>query len=803
MNLNIPYSWIKEFVGTSLPPEDFARRVSEAGMGVERIHRLGSDLDDIVLATVTEVNHHPNADRLKVAIVDIGKELIEVVCGGTNLAVGQKVAFAKVGSKVRWHGEGDLIELVPALIRGVKSFGMVCAAEEIGLGDWFKQGDHEILDLSWLKGKNGTPLREALDLDDVIFEVEITTNRPDALSAVGLAREASAILKERSDWKDVSVGLKRLKPEGAKLGIKVTVKDKRLCPRYQAIAMSGASVASSPWRVQKRLLAAGVKPIANAVDITNYVMLELGQPLHVFDRAKLAGGEIVVREAVAGERLRALDGRDYELKPGMLVIADAEKPVAIAGVIGGADSAVSETTKDIVFESANFDPVSVRKTARALGLHTDASQLFEKGLSTEATAGALVRAVGLARELCDAKVASSVIDVRRGPYKSLVFPFDPKKCEALIGVPVAEKEMVRVLSALGFAAKKVGKKYKVVVPWWRDHDIEDGRDFSEEVARIHGYGNLPSVLPPGVPPLREPDRELVAEDRLKGVLAAAGAMELFTYSFVSEKELAAVTVQDAIPVRVANPLVEDFGVMRTSLVPSMLLAVKANQNERPNADCFEVSRVYLDRIGSGLPEERLVCLVACVGDSPKGELFARAKGFADRVATDFGAPFAVEVEPGADRGVWHPGRVAKLMLNGVAAGHVGEVSADLLAKFGIDRRVAFVEFPVKALIAAARPNVYRPIPLFPPVKRDVSFVLDARKTHDEAVAVIRKSDSLITAVQVFDIYQGKGVPVGKKSMAFHLVLSLPDRTLTTEEADRAIARLVSALESKLGAEIRK
>lgn len=802
MNLNIPYGWLKEYVATGLAPEEFARRLSEAGMGVERIRRMGELLDSVVVATAVLVKPHPNADRLKIAIVDAGKERFEVVCGGTNLKEGMKVAFAKVGAKVRWHGEGEPIELVPAEIRGAKSFGMICASEEIGLGDWLPCGDKEITDLGWLKAKDGTPLKEALGLDDVIFEVEVTTNRPDALSAIGLAREAAAILDEPLNWKEPALGKRKALKTRSVAAPKVTVKDKTLCPRYQALAMGKVRIAPSPWPIRMRLLAAGVRPIANAVDITNYVMLETGQPMHVFDRAKLAGGEIAVREAKAGERLKALDGRDYELQPGMLVIADKEKPVAIAGVIGGEDSAVGEGTTEVLFEAASFDPVSVRRTARALGLHTESSIRFEKGLSTEATSGALARAAELCRELCGAEPVSAAADVRRAAYKPLAFPFDPAAAEALIGVPVPTREMLRILSALGFKAKRAGKRFKVVVPWWRDHDIEDGRDFSEEVARIHGYVNLPSVLPPGVPPLRERDPELLAEDRLKTLLSGLGALELYTYSFVSERQLASVPVPGVKPVRVANPLTEDFAVMRTSLIPSMLSAIAANQKVRESGDFYEVSRVYLDREGSGLPEEALRAVVACYGDSPKAELFSRAKGYLERIAAEWNAELAVSAG-GLDRKVWHPGRSATVTLGGQEAGAVGEVSPDLLSEYGIACRVALLDFAVPALVASERPTLYRPIPQFPPVYRDISFTVGARRAYAEAVAAIRGASDLVSDCSVFDIYEGKGVPEGKRSMAFHLTMSAPERTLTAEEADKAFAAVARALESGLGAEIRK
>lgn len=800
MNISIAYGWLKELVATNLAPDDFARRLSEAGMGVERISRLGENLTAVVVGTIAEIRPHPNADKLRVVLVDVGKENIEVVCGGTNLAVGMKVAFARVGAKVRWHGEGELVTLAPAEIRGVKSFGMICAASEIGLGDWFPHGEREILDLTFVKAPNGAPLVGALGLTDSVFEIEVTTNRPDALAAVGLAREAAVILDKKLNWVDPSPRLKKLKPR-ARLTLSVSVKDKKLCPRYQAVALADVKVGESPWWLKKRLLEAGVRPIANLVDITNYVMLETGQPLHVFDYDKLANRAIVVRAAIKGEKIQALDGRDYELTPGMLLIADDHRPAAIAGVMGGAESAVTEGTTRIVFEAANFDPVAVRKTSRALALHTDASQRFEKGLSAEGTAGALARAVALAEELAGGRVASKVFDTRTSTYKPRIFSFDPKAAEALIGVDIPAKEMTRILVALGFKLKKQGRKFRVVVPWWRDHDIEDSRDFAEEIARIVGYRTLPSILPPGVPPLRAPDPELAFEDRLKTWLSEAGAAEIYSYSFVSEALQKIHAPKGARAVKLANPLSAEFAEMRLSLLPSMLAAIRDNQALRPEAALFEISRIYLDR-PRDLPEEPLYLALAVYGPTANGEQFSAVKGFAEKIAVKLGASLEVR-RHGAPGKFWHPGRTVEVLFDGRVIGELGELHPELLATLGIDRRVAVLYAPVAALLAAEKSRAYRPIPAYPPVKRDLSFTLDARTPYQEVVEVLKNAGGLLSDFSLFDLYQGKGVAAGKKSLAFHLALSAPDRTLSAAEAEAALEKLIKALEEKLGAQIRK
>lgn len=799
MNILASYNWMKEYVKTNASPEDFARRITVAGMGVERLNRLGEQLEGVIVATIVELRQHPNADRLRLVIVDAGKELIEVVCGGSNLSVGMKVAFAPIGTKVRWHGEGELVTLAPAEIRGVKSFGMICASTEIGLGDWFPSGEKEIMDVSHLKVKNGTGLREALHLHDVIFDTEVTTNRPDALSIVGLAREASAILGVPFLWKEPKM-VKGKKTKG--LPLSVVVKDAALCPRYQAVVMQNVTVSESPWWMKQRLLSAGVRPISNIVDITNYVMLETGQPMHVFDYDKLHGNGIVVRKAIAGEKILALDGKDYELTTNTLIIADKQKPIAIAGIIGGEESSATAETKRIVFESATFDSVSVRRSGRHLNISTDASMRFEKGLSTQGTSGALARAVQLAEELVGATLASSPIDTMRGAYKPKKYSFDPAKAAELIGVDVATKEMVRILTALGFRLLKTGKKYSVIVPWWRDHDIEDSRDLTEEIARIVGYHTLPSVLPPGVPPLRVVSAELRLEDSLKTLLSGIGGTELYTNSFVPEDMLSWVSIPDVFPIRLANPLSADFSVMRTSLIPSVLAAVRDNQVERPENMYFEVSRVYLGHEDHSLPEEPLHMIVACVGNSETGEQYYRAKGVFAHLQDALHLKCSMQKPESLDTKVWHPGRSVEIVcVDG--CGMIGEIHPELLAKIGIDRRVALVLIPVSAMVSAIQQTGYVAPPVFPVVKRDIALLVDVKKTFDEIATTLRASSLLLTSVSLFDLYQGKGVPAGKKSMAFHLVFSAVDRTLSTEEVDTAFAALVKKAESTLGAEVRK
>jgi phenylalanyl-tRNA synthetase beta chain len=801
MNLLVSYKWLKDYVKLKQTPQEFAARLSLSGPSVERIYPQGQGLDKVVVGKILKVKPHPNADKLRIVETDLGSMTKDVVCGGSNLEEGQLVAVALPGAWVKWHGEGEPVEIKEAKLRGADSYGMICGADEIGLVDRFpKKDEKEIVDLSSLKAKPGTPLAEALKMDDVVFDVEVTSNRPDAYCLLGMALEASAILEAPLTWKEPKLPKAKA---GAKMeALSVELKARKLCPRYQAVVMRNAKVGESPAWMKERLASAGVRSINNLVDITNYVRLELGQPMHVFDYDKLSGKKIVVREAIAGEKLKALDGNSYELKPGQLVIADAEKPVAVAGVMGGEESGATASTTTIVFESACFDPVSVRRTARDLNLHSDSSKLYEKGLSTELTTMALRRAAELAAELCGAEVASKVVDARASAYKPLVFPFRPAVAAKLIGVDIPAKEMKRILTDLGFRVAAAGAKWRVTIPFWRDHDIEGERDLVEEVARVHGYGNLPSVMPEGRLPLAEPERALVWEDRAKRLLKAWGHVELMTYSFIS-KELAAKSDCGASDMlRVSNPLSEEYEFMRDRLIGSVLDVIAKNQETAVEGRCFELSNVYTPRKGD-LPLETPRLVVASWSRNADGRDTLAVKGVVEALLEEFGVRGAKIVRDGEGNAVWHPGRSAAIEVGGETLGGFGEFHPDYLKRFGIERRVAGVSLDFAMLASlASEAKFYRPIPEFPRVKRDLAFVLGRRTEYAEVVAKMRDADPLLKEVELFDVYEGKGVPEGKKSMAYHLEFGADDRTLKAEEVDRVMETLRARLKDAFGAEIR-
>jgi phenylalanyl-tRNA synthetase beta chain len=552
--------------------------------------------------------------------------------------------------------------------------------------------------------------------------------------------------------------------------------------------------------MKTRLAAAGHSSISPLVDITNYVMLELGQPMHVFDRAKLAGDRIVVREAKDGEKMKALDGKDYALKTGQLVIADAEKPVAVAGIMGGEETGVSAGTTEIVFEAASFDAVNVRRTARALNLHSDSSLRFEKGLSTEALPAALARAVELAKEICGAEISSAVSDERAGAYKKLVFPFRPERANELIGVDIPAAKQKKTLTDLGFKVTGAGKAWKVEVPWWRDHDIEGERDLVEEVARVYGYDNLPSVIPAGTLPLAEPSKELEWEEKAKRALKHWGFTEFMTYSFISKALIEKAEGDPKTHLRVLNPLSEDFEYVRFGLLPSMLEAIAQNQEERVDGRAFELSNTYAPREGD-LPLEIPRLLMTSWSRDAKGGDVRRIKGAVEALMGEMGIR-GLRLEQG-DCALFHPGRSARMLLGDKNLGVIGELHPMVLARFGIERRVAAASFDFAALAEAATTSkVYKPIPAFPPAKRDLAFVVDRRRTHGELVKKLKNADPLLSNVELFDVFEDDNKLGSSKSMAYHLEFSAPDRTLTAEEVEGVMEKLRKLMKTEFGAELR-
>lgn len=794
MNILASYKWLKEYVQTDLSPEAFARELSLKSMSVESMEKGNDAFANMVVGVIKDVKPHPKADRLRVTVVDVGSQTVEIVCGGSNLEVGQKVFVALPGSKVRWHGEGDLVELAETEIRGVKSVGMICSPVEVGF-EKLQGAEREIWDLTNVtQAPAGTPIAQALDLDDTVFDIEITTNRPDCMGMIGLARESAAAVEAPFVWHAPSL-------PSAPAGIEVSLEAKKLCPRYIAATVKNVKVGPSPWWLQKKLLKSGHRPINNIVDITNFILHEYGQPLHAFDANKV-NGKVVVRPAKSGEILKALDGKDYKLTTKHLVIADSERPLAIAGVMGGLESGTTNETTTVIFEAATFDAVSIRKTARDLNLYSDSQLVFEKGLSTEALPAALARALQLAQELAGGEV-TGITDVRTEAYEAESYPVLFKKIRARIGVDISDEEISTILTRLGFKLDKNGSRVTAMVPYWRDHDIEAEVDLTEEVARIYGYHRMPLTLPSAPTPTVSDDLTLVWEAWFKRFLSTLGYTEFFGYSFVDVKTLEKYGVSPQEAVRVLNPLAEDLSHLRPVLMPSVLRDIERNQASTTHGKVFELSRVHILQSGD-LPEERFRLVIANYGVENAEQAFMQLRGVLELLGERTGVNFMFGGN--VDDARWHPARSTMIAIgegdNRKIMGVIGQVSDAHQAAFGITREVFAIDLDLEAFMPHLHKVLsYVPVSEFPIVTRDISFVVTERTEFAALAASIKAQNVLVQSVALVDIYRGKGVEDGKKSMTLTVTLAA-QRTLTSEEVEEVMTTIAHSLTGQFGAIMR-
>ncbi len=795
MNILASYNWIKEYLQIDATPEEFAKEMSLKSMSVESIEYLKDRFENMVIGEVKELKDHLDADKLKIAVTDVGDQQVEIVCGGQNLCSGMRVVVALPGSKVLWHGEGDWVELKATKVRGVESHGMICAPDELGFekapcptgGIW------DLSDLT--EAPAGTPFVEAMDLDDVIFDIEVTSNRVDSMSIVGLAREGGVVADGEFRFKEPA-GIQ----EGSGKELAVKVDDPDLCPRYMAVVIEDVKVGPSPLWLQNKILLSGHRPINNIVDITNYILHEYGQPLHAFDYEKLDGNTIVVRKAREGEEMEALDENTYKLKDHQLVIADASKPVAVAGVMGGEPTGTQDRTTTIVFEAATFDPVSVRRTSRALSLYSDSQLLFEKGLSVQSPEVALKHAVELTLEVAGGSVASPVYDVQSEDYKPLQFPWRSQKTRDIMGVDLSDEEMIDILKRLGCEVAGVDGEYNVTVPFWRDHDIEAEIDFTEEIARVYGYHNIPITLPNQEPPTVYEDPELAWEDRTKKLFSSHGYTEFFGYSFVSANDLERYDLDPASAVILHNPLSSELTHMRTSLTPSVLKDIEMNQGETPGGCVFELQCVYLKQEGD-LPKEETRLVFGEFGVRDVNQSFLEQKGMLELWAESVGLDLSIERIK--DDVYWHPTRSAAIMYQNKRIGTIGQVADQYRQAFGIERPVVLADIDFEALAPdMIIKRCYEPIPEFPAVVRDVAIEVDQRLEFDKIRSKLVDMDKLLHDVGLKEVYQGEKIEVGRKSLTLSLTIRSDEKTLSSEDADAVVEKISRVLVDQFEAKVR-
>ncbi len=831
----ISLNWLKEFLDKpeNLDPEEVATQLTIKTAEVDNVTNEADAFENMVVGQITEIAPHPNADKLKICKVSIGKETSQIVCGGTNLREGMYVAVATPGAKVKWHGQGDLITLERTKIRDVESDGMICAGSEIGLPDAqggertahnsqpsLQKDPREILDLSGMKTAPGTPLAELLQKNDIIFEFDnkALTHRPDLWGHYGIAREIAVLTSTKLKLLKIDI---KIPTSGSK--VDVEVKDKILCPRYCGLQINNIKVGPSPEWLQKKLKATGHGTHNNIVDVTNYVMLELGQPMHAFDKNKISKG-IVIRKAEKGENLDCLDGKIRDLDEHMLIIADHKKPVAIAGVIGGANSEIGDSTTSIILESANFNSSSVRKTSTKFMLRTDAVQRFEKALDPNLCEIAIKRTAELILKICPAaQIAGPITDVKNFPTAPVKILFDTNKARSKIGAAISDKQIKEILESLEFKTSppkksaKGGTVFTVTIPTFRaNKDVKIEDDLIEEIARIYGYGNIPSTLPALPTKLPKEHTERFKKHRARELFSyGLGFDEVSNYSFYGKNEIARCLLSENGHVKLINYLSEDQTHMRLSMIPNLLKNLQHNVKNFDELKIYEIGHTYKEIGETGvefmpLEEKKIAGAILIKGKSD--EPFYEAKGALETFFKKFEIPL-----PHATKGLTatpyaHPNKALSYIdQNGQTLGKVFMLHPVVAKNHDLENYsigIFALNF-TELMKLTPREKKYKKIARFPSIQFDVSVLIDSNLEIQKLQNSIREAcpasdageNSLITAITLFDIYRGAELPPNKKAVAFKITLQAEDRTLTDTEMAEIQNRVFKKLEG-LGGVIR-
>lgn len=807
--MRVSFKWLQEYVDIDVAPEALAESLTLAGLAVEGMEEPGKGIEKVYTGKILKIDAHPNADKLVICQVKVSEgEQTQIVTGATNVREGQVVPVAVVGAKLA----GGLT-IKKAKLRGVESRGMLCSGEELGLDPDMLPEDqrHGIMILP-----AGTPVgvdvKPLIGLDDVIMELELTPNRGDCMSMLGVAREVAAILQKplkmpNADFLAI--------PPGPEDRVRIDIDDPDLCRRYVARLLKNVKVGPSPVWMQQRLRAAGVRPISNVVDVTNYVMMETGQPMHAFDYNKLKDGHIIVRRAVKGETIISLDKVERKLTPDMLVITDPNGPVAVAGVMGGLDSEVTGDTTAVLLESAYFKPVNVRRTSRNLGLRSESSSRFEKGIDLTGCLRAADRAAALLAQMGAAEVVDLVVDCYPAPAVDKTVLLRPDRVNQLLDTELTTDEISALLTRLQFKVREENNGLLVTVPGHRP-DVSIEADLIEEVARLYGYNRVKNTLPTGVitQGARKYDQRLAIN--VKNFLARSGFNEVITYSFVNVRVFDRLGLPEDSPYRsvvsLQNPLSEEQAVMRTLLFPGLLEVLQRNSNRRvKDGAVFELGRVFYPRPGETLPEEVPVLAAAVTGVTPGGWNarpalmdFYYLKGVLEALLAHIGVKDVAYI-PATGKNAFHPGRVASVLAGDVELGIIGELHPDVQENYDLDQRVTVMELYFHRLTRfSGAPKQYRPLPKFPGVDRDLAVVVRQDIPARQIIKTIYQAGgSILQDVQVFDLYRDEHFAPGEHSMAFALKFQAADRTLTDEEVAKKTEAIIQALQRDFGAVLRK
>ncbi len=805
--MNTSLKWIKSFVpGLDCTAQEYTDAMTLSGSKVEGFQKMDQDLDKIVIGQIKKIEPHPDADKLVVCQVDIGKEApIQIVTGAPNVSEGAKVPVVLDGGRVAGGHDGSLtpggIKIKKGKLRGVESDGMMCSIEELGSNrDMFPDAPEDGLYILDEDAPVGTDAAAYLGLDDVVVEYEITSNRVDCFSVLGIAREAAAtfdkefvppVVKETGNQEDVNDY------------VKVTVKDAGLCPRYTARVVKNVKFAPSPKWMQERLRSHGIRPINNLVDITNYVMEEYGQPMHAYDLDTIAGKEIVVRRAGKNEKFTTLDGQERTMDDSVLMICDAEKAVGIAGIMGGENSMITEDVHNMLFEAACFDGTNIRLSGKKIGLRTDASAKFEKGLDPNLAMEAMNRACQLVEELGAGEVVGGAIDVYPQKKEGIRLPFEPEKYNRLLGTQIPKEDMLAWFAKLelGYDAKSG----ELLIPSWRQ-DLLCDADLAEEAARFFGYDNIPVSLPSGEATAGGKTIKLRMEDLARTVAEFCGFSQAMTYSFESPKVFDRLLIPKDSPLRktivISNPLGEDYSIMRTLPLNGMLTSLSTNFGRRnKNVRLYELANIYLPKQLplTELPEERTQLTFGMYGD---GDFFTM-KGVVEEFLYKAGLRKKPEYDPSAELAFFHPGRKAQIRYEGTAIGYIGEIHPTVAANYAIKDRVyaAVIDMP-KIIERASFDFKYEGITNFPVSTRDLSMVVpktilvgDIEKVFDV------RGGKYLESYELFDIYEGEQIQSGFKSVAYSLKFRGKEKNLEENDITGAMKKILNGLE-ELGIELR-